>query len=63
VGSSLGVALPLGRTFTLMPEVSVLTPLGRDRFKLFDRLTPQLGGGDGVLLQVGLGFLFDFGGP
>ncbi|MBN1204890.1 MAG: hypothetical protein JXB05_08195 [Myxococcaceae bacterium] len=57
-GASFGVALPVSRDFGLMPEVSVLSPIGRDRFELFERLSPKLGGVDGVLLQVGLGFLF-----
>ena len=58
VGSSLGVAFTMSRGFSLMPEVSVLSPIGRDRFKLFDRLSPKIGGTDGVLLQVGVGLLF-----
>jgi hypothetical protein len=58
VGASFGVAVPLSRDFGVMPEVSVLTPIGRDRFDLFERVSPKIGGTDGVLLQVGLGFLF-----
>jgi hypothetical protein len=57
-GASFGVAVPLSRDFGVMPEVSVLTPFGRDRFKLYERVSPKIGGTDGVLLQVGLGFLF-----
>jgi hypothetical protein len=57
-GASFGVAIPVTRDFGLMPEVSVLSPIGRDRFELFERLSPQMGGANGVLLQVGLGFLF-----
>lgn len=62
VGSSLGVVLPMWGNFTLLPEVSVLSPIRRDRFELYDRISPKIGGTDGVLFQVGLGFLFDFGG-
>jgi hypothetical protein len=57
-GTSFGVAVPLTRDFGLMPEVSVLSPIGRDRFELFERTSPRIGGTHGVLLQVGLGFLF-----
>jgi hypothetical protein len=57
-GASFGVVVPLGRDFGVMPEVSVLSPFGRDRFVLYERLSPKMGGTDGVLLQVGLGFLF-----
>jgi hypothetical protein len=57
-GASFGVVVPLSRDFGVMPEVSVLTPIGRDRFKLYERVSPKIGGTDGVLLQVGLGFLF-----
>jgi len=63
-GASFGVAVPLSRNFGVMPEVSVLTPIGRDRFEMFERVSPRVGGTDGVLLQVGLGFLFGgFPGP
>jgi hypothetical protein len=57
-GASFGVAVPLARDFGVMPEVSVLSPIGRDRFELFERTSPKIGNADGVLLQVGLGFLF-----
>jgi hypothetical protein len=63
-GASFGVAVPLSRDFGVMPEVSVLAPIGRDRFELVERVSPKIGGTDGVLLQVGLGFLFGgFPGP
>ncbi len=58
VGSSLGVTVPMSKSFGLMPEVSVLSPIGRDRFELFQRVSPKIGGTDGVLLQVGVGLLF-----
>jgi hypothetical protein len=57
-GASFGVVVPLGRDFGVMPEVSVLTPFVPDRFKLYERLSPKIGGTDGVLFQVGMGFLF-----
>jgi hypothetical protein len=57
-GASFGVAVPLSRDFGVMPEVSVLAPIGLDRFELYERVSPKIGGTDGVLLQVGLGFLF-----
>jgi hypothetical protein len=58
VGTSLGVTVPLSKSFGLMPEVSVLSPIGRDRFELFQRVSPKIGGTDGVLFQVGVGLLF-----
>jgi hypothetical protein len=58
VGTSLGVVVPVSESFGLMPEVSVMSPLGPDRFELYERLSPQIGGVDGVLFQVGLGLLF-----
>lgn len=58
VGSSLGVTIPLSENFGMMPEVSVLSPIGRDRFELFDRVSPKIGGTDGVLLQIGVGLLW-----
>ncbi len=58
VGTSLGVAVPLSRSVGVMPEVSVLTPIGTDRFELYERVSPKIGGLDGVLLQVGLGLHF-----
>ena len=58
VGASCGVVLPMGSGFGVMPEVSVLSPIGRDRFELFERLSPRIGGTHGVLFQVGVGFLF-----
>jgi len=57
-GASCGLVVPMGRDFGVMPEVSVLSPFGRDRFRLFERLSPRIGGTHGVLFQVGLGFLF-----
>jgi hypothetical protein len=57
-GASFGVAVPVTRDFGVMPEVSVLSPFGRDRFTLFERMSPKIGGTNGVLIQVGLGFLF-----
>lgn len=58
VGASAGLVIPVGDSFGLMPELSVLSPIGRDRFRLFDRSSPQIGGIDGALFQVGVGFLF-----
>lgn len=58
VGASAGLVIPVGDSFGLMPELSVLSPIGRDRFRLFDRLSPEIGGTHGVLFQVGVGFLF-----
>jgi hypothetical protein len=55
VGSSLGVLVPLSKSLGLMPEVSLLVPFGTDRF---ERVSPRIGGTDGVLFQVGLGLLF-----
>jgi len=58
VGASCGVVVPVGSGFGVMPEVSVLSPIGRDRFELFERVSPRIGGTHGVLFQVGLGLLF-----
>jgi hypothetical protein len=58
VGASSGLVIPMGDSFGLMPELSVLSPIGRDRFRLFDRLSPEIGGTHGVLFQFGVGFLF-----
>jgi hypothetical protein len=58
VGASCGVVVPVGSGFGVMPEVSVLSPIGRDRFNLFERVSPRIGGTHGVLFQVGLGLLF-----
>jgi hypothetical protein len=58
VGASCGVVVPVGSDFGVVPEVSVLSPFGRDRFVLFERLSPRIGGTHGVLFQVGLGLLF-----
>lgn len=58
VGSSLGVLVPFSDSFGVMPEVSVLVPFGTDRFVLYERLSPRIGGTRGVLFQVGLGVLF-----
>jgi hypothetical protein len=58
VGTSLGVLIPLSRSLGVMPEVSVLAPFGVERFELYERLSPKISGGDGLLFQVGVGLLF-----
>jgi hypothetical protein len=58
VGSSLGVLVPLSQSLGVMPEVSMLVPFGTDRFELYERLSPRIGGTRGVLFQLGLGLLF-----
>lgn len=58
VGTSLGVLIPLSKSVGVMPEVSVLAPFGVDSFELYERVSPKISGGDGVLFQVGVGFLF-----
>jgi hypothetical protein len=57
VGTSLGALVPIARNVGVMPEVSVLVPFGTERFKLYERSSPRIGGTHGVLFQVGLGLI------
>ncbi len=57
VGSSIGLALRLGKTFRLLPEISVLYPLSGSLFGLAGA-SGRVAGGAGVLYQGTLGFLF-----
>lgn len=57
-GSSVGAVFPLTGWLAVVPEIAVLSPVQRDRFMLYGRVSPQVGGLNGVLVQVGLGFVF-----
>lgn len=57
-GTSVGFLVPIGTWFAVMPEFSVMTPFGRDQFRVVERMSPVVGGLNGLLFQTSLGVFF-----